>query len=64
MQCDGIMMISMYSYQCDGIVIVQILIVNRMQCDLVLVINVVWMFSVCGCFYLLCNQYHACLHTS
>ena len=31
---------------------------------LVLVINVVWMFSVCGCFYLLCNQQHACLHTS
>ena len=31
---------------------------------LVLVINVVWMFSICGCFYLLCNQWHACLHTS
>ena len=31
---------------------------------LVLVINVVWMFSVCDCFYLLCNQQHACLHTS
>ena len=35
-----------------------------MQCDLVLVINVVWMFSIYGCFYLLCNQQHACLHTS
>ena len=31
---------------------------------LVLVINVVWMFFVCGCFYLLCNQQHAYLHTS
>ena len=31
---------------------------------LVLVINVILMFSVCGCFYLLCNQQHACLHTS
>ena len=31
---------------------------------LVLVINVVWMFSICRRFYLLCNQQHACLHTS
>ena len=31
---------------------------------LVLVINVVWMFSICGYFYLLYNQQHACLHTS
>ena len=31
---------------------------------LVLIINVVWIFSVCGCFYILCNQQHACLHIS
>ena len=31
---------------------------------LVLVNNVVWMFSVRGCFYILCNQQNACLHTS